>query len=54
MALAWLKEKGPDILLAESSAAISLLMMCGRLRVEGRFARMNVWHRGGGFPIGYP
>jgi len=47
-------ENGLDIILAANSEEISLLMMLGNLRVEGRFAGMKVCHSGGGVPIRYP
>src|SRR5882724_9621459 len=47
-------ENGPDILSAASSEDISLSIMSGKLREEGRFPGMKVCHSGGGLPIGEP
>src|SRR5882724_876412 len=45
-------ENGPDILSAASSEDISLSMMSGKLRAEGRFPGMKVCRSGGGLLIG--
>ena len=45
-------ENGPDILSAASSEDISLSIMSGKLRAEGRFPGMKVCRSGGGLLIG--